>query len=287
MLGSEDAAREVAAEGSSVDTSTDKPVGSWPRVRCCNGKSYCYFCPVCCSPLGTPQGVTVPRVRLPLQVSVLLRDGQQRTTSLHAKVLAPDDVEVHACFGSHFSVPEFDPERTVVALPSDDSCTWDELDDLENIERVVVLCSPWQQIHKFTNLPQVRRLRKVRVGGTAISSGFWRIPPSDTGTAGSHLSTIEALVHLLREFKVARHAPDPSLVEDELRFDLESLLFFFHIIRDTIKERGSIGRCGPSGPFNPEGRETFRAKKIQKKRSARLTHESTRGQPPDSRPKTR
>ena len=49
----------------SMSSSTE----GWRRERCCNGKSYCFFCPVCYRPLGVPAGVNVPRVELPLQGS--------------------------------------------------------------------------------------------------------------------------------------------------------------------------------------------------------------------------
>lgn len=266
---------------------------AWRRVRCCNGKSYCHYCVVCCSPLGAPDGVAVPKVRLPMHVSILLKDGQQRSTSLHAKVIAPDDVDVYGCFhGSTDEVPEFDPARTVVALPSEGAVTWAELDGLEAVDHLVLLCSPWQQVHKLAELPQVSRLRHVRIGGACISSGFWRVPPRDAGPGGSHLATIEALVHLLREYPERTHAlaapaseagaPNRAgraqgsgrdqggagAVERVESHDVEDLLFFFHVIRGTIKERGAIGRCGPSGPFEREGRDAFRACKAQKARES-------------------
>ena len=177
---------------------------SWRRARCCNGKSYCYFCPFCYMALGVPDGAAVPRLRLPLRVSVLLRDGRQRSTSLHAKVLAPDDVDVFDCFEDEGGVPDFDPARTVVALPSEEACTWAELQGLESVDHLVLLCSPWQQAHRLAALRQVKQLRHVRIAGTGLGSGFWRIPPHDAGAAGSHLSTIEALVHLVREYSAAR-----------------------------------------------------------------------------------
>jgi hypothetical protein len=133
------------------------PGKAWRRVRCCNGKSYCHYCVVCCSPLGAPEGVAVPRVRLPMHVSILLKDGQQRSTSLHAKVLAPDDVDIYNCFGRTNDVPEFDPARTVVALPSEGAATWAQLDGLEAVDHLVLLCSPWQQVHQLAELPQVSR----------------------------------------------------------------------------------------------------------------------------------
>jgi hypothetical protein len=250
-----------------------------------------------------------------MHVSILLKDGQQRSTSLHAKVIAPDDVDIHSCFGNTDEVPEFDPARTVVALPSEGAVTWAELDGLEAVDHLVLLCSPWQQVHKLAELPQVSRLRRVRIGGACISSGFWRIPPRDAGPGGSHLATIEALVHLLREYPATTRAlaapasgtvaPNGAAlaasasetvapngagraqgggstqdgaggVERVESHDVEDLLFFFHVIRGTIKERGAIGRCGPSGPFEQKGRDAFRACKARKARSSSTPQDSLR-----------
>lgn len=284
------------ASGASLGGARENGGGdvSWRRERCCNGKSYCHYCPLCCSALGVPAGVAVPRLRLPLKVSVLLRDGRQRSTSLHAKVLAPDDVTLHDLFDDADHVPHFDPKRTVVAFPSEDACTWSELEGLEDVREVVLLCSPWQQAHRLAALAQVSQLRCVRIGQTGYGSAFWRVPPHDAGAAGSHLATIEALVRLLQEFVDAKRG-DANAGADTATAaaaagtgssgaggsgaggsggdgayrpsgELEQLLFFFELIRGTIQDRGSNGRCGPSGPFVREGREAFRATKVQKTR---------------------
>ena len=68
----------------------------------------------------------------------------------------------------------------------------------------MLLCSPWQQAHKLAALPQVRGLRHVRLAQTGCTSGFWRVPPHDGSSAGTHLASIEALTRLLHEFTLAR-----------------------------------------------------------------------------------
>jgi len=60
--------------------------------------------------------------------------------------------------------------------------------------------------------------------------------------------------------------------------NIEDLLFFFEAIRDTIQQRASNGRCGPSGPFTKEGRDTFRANKVQKTRHTHNPSSSARQQ---------
>lgn len=117
---------------------------SWPRKRCC-GKSSCFFCPLCCSPLP-PDGQTVPRLALPINVAVVLREERQRSTGVHAKVLAPEQVTLYEGDGS--DMPCFEAASTVIAYPSAGAQCWEELDNLAgtqamlNTRRILFLGRP-------------------------------------------------------------------------------------------------------------------------------------------------
>merc|ERR1719343_1745311 len=68
----------------------------WSRVTCPGCKlSGMFYCPFCCVPLGVPAGVEVPRVKLPFgRCDVIFDDAAKKATSMHAKVLAPDQVRL-------------------------------------------------------------------------------------------------------------------------------------------------------------------------------------------------
>ncbi|CAE7255867.1 unnamed protein product [Symbiodinium sp. CCMP2592] len=54
-----------------------------------------FYCPFCCTPLGVPEGVTVPRARLPFaRCDIIFDDAPKKATSIHAKVLAPEQVRL-------------------------------------------------------------------------------------------------------------------------------------------------------------------------------------------------
>ena len=93
-----------------ASSTSEGETSAWPRVRCC-GKSYSYYCPVCYKSLAPP-GVAIPDVTLPLSVAVMLKDGRQRSTAMHAPVLAPRDVRVYE--HPYAGLPEFDAESCVV-----------------------------------------------------------------------------------------------------------------------------------------------------------------------------
>ena len=131
----------------------------WPRRTCC-GRSSCYFCHVCCKPLPPDDSAAtvMPRVKLPIRVGIMLREERRKSTGLHAKVLAPEHVDIYS---PDDTIPEFNPATTVVAFPSAQSTTWAELDDVEQIDNLLLLCCPWQQYHRLLELPQLSGLRHV------------------------------------------------------------------------------------------------------------------------------
>uniref|UniRef100_A0A7S0Q8T6 tRNA-uridine aminocarboxypropyltransferase 1 n=1 Tax=Coccolithus braarudii TaxID=221442 RepID=A0A7S0Q8T6_9EUKA len=247
----------AAASGSDANFQGSTPnTLNWVRTRCCGGKSYSFFCPVCCSPLGIPPGVQVPSIQLPLDVEVILKDGRQKSTAIHAAVLAREHVTVHG-FDDQ-ALPHFDAATTVIAYPSENALSWDELEDVEQVRTLVLLCCPWRQPAKLLALPQLQGIRHVKIRTTPGASTFWRVPAHDHG----HLSTVEALVCLLREYEAhAQVSKGAYSKADGSRFD--DLLFFFRIIEGTIRDR--LGQEGEL-PWEASFREKRRAMFIQKAR---------------------
>ena len=231
-----------------------------PRVRCC-GKSYSYYCPVCYRSLAPP-GVKIPDVTLPLSVAVMLKDGRQRSTAMHAPVLAPRDVRVYE-HPDYAGLPEFDVESCVVAFPSEDAVPWTALDGLARVRTLILVDSPWQQAQKALALPQLAGLRRVKIDKPPAQPQFWRVAAHDSA---GHLSTIEALALLLKE-----HAAATGSI-----FDSDRLLFFFSLMRSRILEyhdrkeerREREGLAPGRTPFDPERRDRFRRRFIQKERTA-------------------
>lgn len=68
------------------------------KARCpdCN-KNVRYFCNRCLKLVNCDRG-TIPQLKLPIKLDVIKHEQERdgKSTALHAKILAPDDVEVYA-----------------------------------------------------------------------------------------------------------------------------------------------------------------------------------------------
>ncbi|CAK9053061.1 unnamed protein product [Durusdinium trenchii] len=141
-------------------------LSQWRREVCVGcGASAMFYCPYCCMPLGVPEGVTVPRVRLPFaRCDIIFDDAPKKATSIHAKVLAPEQVRLIDLFTAEGNsnrtlsrpggsakatgaecgnehpgsgeadkssvlreIPEYDPQITLVLFPDDSSATFEEV----------------------------------------------------------------------------------------------------------------------------------------------------------------
>ena len=245
-----------------TDCTSDSQIGlpramDWPRRTCC-GRSSCYFCHVCCKPLPPDDSAAtvMPRVKLPVRVGIMLREERRKSTGLHAKVLAPEHVDIYS---PDDAIPEFNPATTVVAFPSAQSTTWAEMENLDKVETLLLLCCPWQQYHRLLELPQLSGLRHVRIAKVPQASEFWRVPTKDEG----HLSTIEALARLVEEYEEATTASSacsssaaaeqpPGPAQQQQR---SPLLFLFDLIREKIK---SVGVANATLPWEGAAREKRR-----------------------------
>lgn len=166
---------------------------SWTRLPCPKCKrSYKFYCPVCCIPVGVPEGVAVPELALPVRVHVWFHDKAKKSTAPHAKVLARDDVEIIP-----FPInPEVSPqpatytrEDTVVVYPTPEADTIGDLpsETLQGIRNMVFIDSPWQKAPVILENPALAGLRCVKLANPPHESNFWRYHQAGAGC----VSTIE------------------------------------------------------------------------------------------------
>ncbi|CAK0879494.1 unnamed protein product, partial [Prorocentrum cordatum] len=198
----------------------------WSRAACPGCKhSGMFYCPFCCVPLGVPEGVEVPRVELPFgRCDVIFDDAAKKATSMHARVLAPDQVRLVDLYTSDGStnrtlsrcapnaegtgasvvreVPAYDPRTTWVLFPDEGSSTFAEALAAEGLQgpgevTIVAIDSPWRRAKTLRHPPagpDVARLRSVRLARPPPSN-FWRYHAEGEGC----VSTVEALAQLARE----------------------------------------------------------------------------------------
>ncbi|KAJ3119783.1 hypothetical protein HK100_000157 [Physocladia obscura] len=114
----------VRTPNSRIQTSHLTPSASNKRFKCtrtpaCKGRSWHQFCPICCSPFD-PE---TPQVSLPLELLIYRHPSEKigKTTSVHAKVLAPsnttlivDDCKDPAAIAARF----INPTRVLLLFPS-------------------------------------------------------------------------------------------------------------------------------------------------------------------------
>jgi hypothetical protein len=80
----------------------------------CN-KNVRYFCNKCLHLVNCPEG-SVPQLKLPIKIDIIKHEGERdgKSTALHAKILAPDDVDVYGWK----SMPEYENvDRLLLLFP--------------------------------------------------------------------------------------------------------------------------------------------------------------------------
>lgn len=191
-------------------------LGRWRRELCAScGTSAMFYCPYCCAPLGVPEGVTVPRPRLPFaRCDIIFDDAPKKATSIHAKVLVPNQVRLIDLFtgaansnrtlsrpagGSSVSdsgecgvlreIPEYDPASSVILFPDDSSTTFNEFVAAEgtpsvDIVTLIIIDSPWRKAQILRKHPRLAHLRSVRLERPPPSH-FWRYHSEGTGCVSS------------------------------------------------------------------------------------------------------
>ncbi|GFR85617.1 DTW domain-containing protein 1 [Elysia marginata] len=87
-------------------------------------KSRKYFCYTCL--IALPHiADRIPKIQLPVTVDIIKHPNEidGKSTSCHAAVLAPNDVRVF----TYPCIPDYDPQKTVLVFPSEDSVSLDNL----------------------------------------------------------------------------------------------------------------------------------------------------------------
>lgn len=205
-----------------------------------SAKFYCYNC---YDPLvDRPQAI--PKIILPLKVDVIKHRNEfsGKSTAVHARVLAPDHVRIiHFPFSvnpelttTDLPVEEFlgfDKARTLMLFPSKQSTTIEEIPDLEQINRVVLVDGTWNHVPSMISHPAIQGIRHVKID--ARLTKYWRYNKGD-----HHLATVEALYYFLVDYMNAMKAKGHQRPDfDEQLKGLDNLLFFFAFFHRLVGER--------------------------------------------------
>ncbi|RUS28720.1 DTW domain-containing protein [Jimgerdemannia flammicorona] len=157
-----------------------------------------YFCYWCFEIVGCPPE-QVPKIRLPIKMDVIKHENERdgKSTAVHAKIIAPDDVEIYPW--NNF--PEYDdPDEVVLLFVGKDAKTLSQMPQA-SFSKLVVVDGTWAQATKMVrDTPQLARLRRVTIAPRKTL--FWRFQNKDE----HHLATIEAMYYFFREYYDAYEA---------------------------------------------------------------------------------
>ncbi|KAI8808452.1 DTW domain-containing protein [Cladochytrium replicatum] len=215
-----------------------------PRELCPNcDTSHKIYCKQCTVPLGH----TPPKVKLPIALHLFRHPTERegKTTSVHAKLVAPDDVtitvdnfrEIDESTGKPTVLSLIpNPERALVLFPSKDAKTIDEIDPA-SFDTLIVLDGTWKQARALASVllgPQgdpivpapKYGLRPVKI--QMRKTVFWRYQKYGE----EHLATIEAIYWFMREYAVKHECAG-----DENSYDgkYDDLLFYYKHNYDIIQ----------------------------------------------------
>ena len=198
------------------------PGGRAPCAQCGHTRlMYCYTC------VRALDAAPAPRVALPLRADVWHHraEHRQKSTALHARILAPADVRLVE-YPADAGACAYDAAETLLLYPAPDAVAGAALPDAvrARARRVVVLDSPWQKTGGMRAHPALRGLRCVRIRGAATA--FWRHQAHGPG----YLSTIEALYWFMREFWARTHPGAPYAGH------LDNLLWYFAFNYSVVQQ---------------------------------------------------
>lgn len=168
---------------------------AWQRLPCTScQRSYKFYCPQCNIPIGVPTNVTVPSLKLPLRIHVWFQDKIKKSTAPHAKVLAPQDVEIipYPLVNDSTTLINYTRENDVIVYPYFEAETLDEIssDELRHFRTLIFIDCPWQKAPVIMKDPALANLRHVKLAQPPKESNFWRYHKAGAGC----VSTIEGNV---------------------------------------------------------------------------------------------
>lgn len=198
-----------------------------------NNKIYCYKC---MREVGKEESNVLPKVKLPIALDIVRHpsESKSKSTSLHAKVLSRefDDVRIVELPNIKDICEQWNPETTLLLYPSPSSQEVMKMENLESIERVVVVDSTWGKANAVLRAPELAGLKHVRLSNNYFTS-FWRY--QDKGE--DHLATIEAIYYFYRE-RFERLNPGTKY---DGRYDDLLYIFAGHIALIEERKRGKEG----------------------------------------------
>uniref|UniRef100_UPI00358FFC7A tRNA-uridine aminocarboxypropyltransferase 1 isoform X1 n=1 Tax=Myxine glutinosa TaxID=7769 RepID=UPI00358FFC7A len=214
---------------------------------------YCYSCHVLVQDLD-PQ--RVPRVKLPLKVDIIKHPNETdgKSTAVHAKILAPDDVTIY----TYPSIPEFyKPDKVLLVFPRPGSLTLEKLMEKQRCARLGLppiessdhsreehAAKRMKCLHGSQPIPGEKKVAGVAPFERAVfidctwnqtnkiilderlqglqcvelrkhETHFWR---RQKGKPSTYLATIEALYYFLEEYEQLVLARPPTGSYDNLLF---------------------------------------------------------------------
>ncbi|MBN3296334.1 DTWD1 protein, partial [Amia calva] len=237
------------------------------RLKCgkCSG-SRMFYCYTCFSLVGVSQE-EIPQIKLPLKIDIIKHPNETdgKSTAVHAKLIAPDDVTIY----TYPCIPDYEDEKHKVALvfPGPGSLTIEEL-----TEQLVAAAKRARD--SSTDEPAVKRMKcesKPEDGKSSSNQPteqekssplkrilfidstwnqtnkiitderlqalpqvelktrktcFWR---HQKGTPDTYLSTIEAIYYFLRDYTELCLSP-------EYLGEYDNLLFFYSFLYKLINK---------------------------------------------------
>ncbi|KAI8075851.1 DTW domain-containing protein [Gilbertella persicaria] len=180
-------------------------------------KHYCYFC---FQVLGMDRS-QVPIVKLPIPLDIIKHEGETdgKTTAIHAKVLAVDDVNIY----NWKKMPQYSqPERVLMLFPGPDAKKLSEI-PRNSFDHMIVIDGTWKQANKIVrDTPLLQKVQKVTI--EPRSTFFWRYQEISI----NYLSTIEAIYYLYVEYAQAYE-------EGDYDGKYDNLMFYYKYMYDLIQ----------------------------------------------------
>ncbi|KAG0324246.1 DTW domain-containing protein 1 [Dissophora globulifera] len=177
---------------SQFDISSTDVLNTVEKMHCpsCN-KNVRYYCAKCLKLVNCPEG-SVPQLKLPIKIDIIKHEQERdgKSTALHAKLLAPVDVEVYGWK----DMPAYENvDRLLLLFPSPGAKRLSEIDPL-TFDKLVVIDGTWDQAKKMSSDSSLLRMKRVTIA--PHETLFWR----HQRKTDDHLATIEAIYYFLREY---------------------------------------------------------------------------------------
>ncbi|KAJ3432461.1 dtw domain-containing protein [Anaeramoeba flamelloides] len=202
-----------------------------PRKKCPNCERTCkFYCPHCFTIVNEIN--KIPQLTLPLKTYIVHHPKEKvsKSTAIHAKVLAPESVEIiefplglDALVENSENDQAFDLNSTLLLFPSEESKPISEV-DWGKIKNVVFIDSTWLQTRRILRDPRIKNLPKIQIN--AHKTRFWR----HQKVSDYCLATIEAIYFFFKEFVAHKN-------NGKYEGQVDNLLFFFEYTFQLIQKK--------------------------------------------------